>query len=164
MRIQFVVGSARRTIEAQQYRQPRGQKHRALHSGNFDSSRKSDPGALSSNAPSGSEQMGIAFIRGSHQVTTSDEQRTSRHDESEVQPTQRLNEFFELDDTLGPKVLTRVKDAVAAEAEQNSEIGAIIGALNSIKYDNTLLKDRNLLDRDLASDDHASQDELRTGN
>lgn len=89
-------------------------------------------------------------------MTTSDEQRTSRLAEDEVEPTKRLNEFFDLDDTLGPKVLTRVKDAVAAENEQNSEIGAIIGALNSIKYDNTLLRDRVPLDdRDVLSEDLA---------
>ena len=51
-----------------------------------------------------------------------------------------------MNDTLGPKVLQEIQEqAEDTENIQNTEISNIMAALNSIKYDNALLKNKHLL-------------------
>ena len=96
-----------------------------------------------SSIPSNSENMAIQFIRQSSEE--------EEHDEADIQPTERIHQFFNLNDTLGPEILQKVVN----NNFQNSDINNIMKALNSIKYDNAVFKNKNLLQevkRDIDND------------
>jgi hypothetical protein len=107
-----------------------------------------------SSLPSRSENVPIQFIRGSSDGAHVEQDQEVEEDDAEVQPTQRREEFygFDLNDTLGPGMLTHVAESPEAlealqssGAFQNREIDDIMAALSSIRYDNALLKNKHLL-------------------